>query len=462
MLPKRSDVEKADNPNPATLVALMNIHGQGIDQYRCGELNVHTFLRALAVKFTIEKLTDEPFGLRSLILDNCNNELRIDQDLYNLLANGQLCNAEFDPDGSQIDIDSVIGVFTLGSRFVAAANRVTAPYKIQLLSSYATSPALSDKWTYPYVARTVPPDDMEMEIIAKILKENDWSYVGVIHSDESYGIGSYKKLQDIINTGLYSCIGFDAAIPAAATVEDLRPIVRQLADVQGIGVIITLVVDPRPLLEAAVLEGVADRFVWIGTDSWGNFQSTTEGLAQHFRGAITVYFRDAIMNEFVKYVKEIDYVNRKEIPNDWFEEFYQQIHECHLPDALVIMSKYERECKLNENITTDMVLKQGVGIYDIAAAYAIGNGLDKFLSDCSNQPIIDCMQTIMNPRDRLFAHTLAETWEIHKKTLLKMNGDVTTEKFNLDIGEKRYWNAGYRIYNLKHDDDNDNNYVPVS
>ena len=462
MLKDLTVAQKAENPYPATLVALMNIHSQGVDEYRCGELNVHNFLRALAVKYTIERITSQPFGLRPLILDNCNNQLRIDQDLFNLLSTGKLCNADFDSDGSQIDIKSVIGVFTLGSRFVVAANRVTAPYKVQLLSSYATSNALSDKWRYPYFARTVPPDELMMTLIAKILKENDWSYVGVVHSDENYGISGYKMLREIVNTGQYSCIGFDVTIPAAGTVEELRPIVRQLADLNGIGVIVTLVVDPRPLLEAAVAEGVADRFVWIGTDSWGNFRTTTEGLAQHFRGAISIYFRDAVMENFVDYVKQIDWVNRKDIPDDWFEEFYQQIHKCRLPSATVVMSKYTRDCLLNENITAEMVLQEGVGILDIAAIYAMGRGLQKFVSDCGQRNITDCINSIDDPRERLFAHTLAETWRIHDRTLLTMDGNITSEKFNMEIGSKRYWNSGYRIYNLKHDDNNDNAYIPVS
>lgn len=453
--------------DPATLIALMAIHGQGVDEYRCGEFRIDNFIRALAVKFTIEEVLpgQNPFDLRTLILDNCDNQLRIDQDLFNLLSTGTLCNTNFDSGNSLIDISSIIGVFTQGSRFVVAANRVTAPLKIQLLSSSATSTALSEKWKYPYFARTVPPDNIMMDIVAKILKENDWSYVGVVHSDESYGINGYKTLRDIVNTGQYSCIGFDLAVPASGTIEELRPLVKQLANLNGIGVIVAIVVDPRPLLEAAVAEGVAEKFVWIGLDAWGNFKQITEDLVEPFRGAITIYFRDAIMNKFVNYVKELKYGdptnplndqdNRKYIPNDWFEEFYQHIHECHLPSATVVVSKFERVCELNENITTDMVKDAQVGILDIAATYAIASGLQKFVSHCNaGESIADCIKRIENPRDRLFGLTLAETWRIHQVT----DGlDPSDEQFNLNFNADRFWNSGYRIYNLK----DGNDYVEV-
>lgn len=465
-------LDPAQGPDvPATLIALMGIHNQGVDEYICGEFNLYNFMRALAVKYTIEKLlpADKPFGLRPLVLDNCDNQLRIDQDLYNLLSTGTLCNTNFDPAGSVIDANSVVGVYTLGSRFVVAANRVTAPLKMQLLSGYATSTALSDQWKYPYFARTVPPDNVQMEIIAKILKENDWSYVGVIHSDESYGINGYRTLLNIVNTGQYSCIGFDISVPASGTVEELRPIVRQLADLKGIGVIVSIVVDPRPMLEAAILEGVADRFVWIGTDAWGNLKPNTAGLAQHFKGAITLYFRDALMNDFVSYVKQIKYgnpadpmndiTNRKEIPTDWFEEFYQHIHECHLPEATVVVSRFTQECKRNENISSIMVKQTGVGLFDIAAIYAIGKGLQKFREYCEqDETISECIQRLPNQRDNLFDLTLQQTWDIHRVS----NGlDPANEEFSLEFNDDRYWNSGFRIYNLKDGDDNNNDYIEV-
>ena len=470
MLDPNTAVSSTD---PATLVTLMNIHDQGVDDYRCGEFNMDVFMRALAVKFTIETLAPKlpsgrkPFDLRSLILDNCGNPLRIDQDLFNLLNTGSLCNTNFDSGNTLVDISSIVGVFTLGSRWVVAANRVTAPRKIQLLSSYATSTALSDKWKYPYFARTVPPDNIGMDLIAKILKENEWSYVGVIHSDESYGINGYKTLRDIVNEGQFSCVGFDLAIPAQGTVEEYGQLVRQIKDWDGVGVIVAIVVNPENLLKAAVAEGVADKFVWIGTDSWANFKTVTdEGIADKFNGAITVYFRDAVMNNFLTYVRGLKYGNttnpnndednRKFIPDDWFDEFYQHIHKCHLPEATVVVSKYDRECAKNENITNEKIMETPTGILDIAAVYAMAKGLKEFVGHCDDQEtIVSCMKRLEDARERLFDLTLGETWEIHK-----VEGGLmpSNEQFNLEFNDDRFWNSGFRIYNLR---GGNNEYVPV-
>ena len=454
--------------DPATLVALMNIHGKGVDDYRCGDFNMDVFMRALAVKFTIDELVPvNEFNLRSLILDNCGNALRIDQDLFNLLSTGSLCNTNFDSGNTLVDINSIVGVFTLGSRWVVAANRVTAPRKIQLMSSYATSTALSDKWTYPYFARTVPPDDYQMmDIIAKILEENDWSYVGVIHSDESYGSNGYKALRDIVNKGQFSCVGYDLTIPAEGTVEQYREYVRQIKDWNGVKVIVAVVVEPENLLKAAVLEGVAEDYVWIGLDAWGNFKSVTdEGLAAHFPGAITVYFRDAIMNRFLTYVKGLKYGDptnqrndedhRKFIPKDWFDEFYQHIHKCHLLDATVVLTQYEKECTKKENITDAQILENPTGILDIAAVYAMAKGLQEFVEHCdARETIASCMNRLQDARERLFDLTLKQTWQIHKVTdgLMPSN-----EQFNLEFNDHRFWSSGYRIYGLN----KDNEYIPV-
>jgi hypothetical protein len=46
-----------------------------------------------------------------MILDTCSNSLRIDQDLYNILASGKLCNTKANFDGV-INNSTVGGVVT--------------------------------------------------------------------------------------------------------------------------------------------------------------------------------------------------------------------------------------------------------------------------------------------------------------------------------------------------------------
>ncbi|XP_053375883.1 uncharacterized protein LOC123533310 [Mercenaria mercenaria] len=440
-----------NNPNPATLIYPARIHDQGNDAYRCGAMNMYHTIQALSVVYTLQYstlITNKPFNLRPLILDHCNNELRIDQDVFNILTTGTLCNAEFDSQGSVINATTVMGVQVQSSRYVVAANRVTAPLKIQLMSGSASSTALSDKWRYPYFARTVPPDNLQMEVIAKILEFNDWTYVGVVYSKESYGINGYKNLQALVNEGKYSCIGAAEGIDNPSTLAELRPVVRRIGETEGIGVIVLIALDPRPFLEAIIAEGVAEKYLVIGTDSWGSGQSITEGIAAQFAGAITIDFRNAYYNDFVNWTKMITYTNRMGIPDDWFDEFYQHIHKCQLRNSKLRMEQYTRDCA-GPNGDAEVITEEKIKAYvprltNIAATYAMGNGLSKLYREygCADVSFASCMAGIKNARDVLFAYTLEQTWSINR-------GQVDPkEEFNMEIGEDRYWNIGYNIYSF--------------
>lgn len=433
--------------NAAKIVYTSGIHNPGKDAYRCGSLNIVNFMNVMATVYTVQTYAraTRPFNVRSVILDNCGNAMRIDQDLYNIFSKGQLCNAEFDFGNSVIDLSTVAGVQTQYSFMVVAANRVTAPYQVQLLSGYASSTTLSDHIRYPYFARTVPPDNIQTELIARILKANDWSYVGALYSRESYGASAVRALTNIVNEGQYSCIGYSAGASFPATVEDVRPLVRNLAAVPGINVAVLLAVDPRPYLEAFIAEGVASRFILIGSDSWGENKQITEMIAQHFRGAITINFRNAQHDDFLKWMADnINYQNRLGIPDDWFEEFYQIMHDCHLPDATVQPNPTLEICDMTLDFTIDQLRPISKYLTSMASTVAIMKGLQEFKSThaCAEKTFAECMAGVTNGRQRLFNYTLKQTWDVD-------NGSITPDdNFNMELGDDRFWNVGYNIFNL--------------
>jgi hypothetical protein len=145
------------------------------------------------------------------------------------------------------------------------------------------------------------------------------------------------------------------------------------------------------------------------------------------------------------------------LPDDWFEEFYQHIHECLLPNSKLQMPDY-RLCSgpdgKGETITEDKIKQFAPRLTNIAATYAMGNGLNKLYRDygCADKTFTSCMGGIKDARDVLFENTLAQTWSINA-------GQVDPrEAFNLELGEDRYWNIGYNIYSFGQD----NEYYKVS
>lgn len=436
--------------NPATLVVFLNIHEQGTDEHRCGPLTVSNLITALAVNYVLTRnnaliSSGFNFDLRALVMDTCYNSLRIDQDLLSLIRQGSLCNEEFDSHGDLIDGSTIMGVMTTFSRYVVAANRVTVPFKIQIMSSSATSTALSDQYRYPYFARTVPPDDVQMAVIGNMLKMNDWSYIGIIYTLESYGINGYRTLQRTLNNGNVSCIAVAKGIDYPPTVGNIRPSIENIVDIDGVNVIVVVSIEVVPVLQAIIDEGVADRFVVILTDTWADNPDMVRHMAPQFLAVFGIGFNDALYTPFINYVTGIRYDNRMGIPDDWFDEFYQIIHECHLPGARVVL-EYEEECQTDLTISAEDVKKYGVGKRQLMAVYALREGLRQFSleNNCGSVSFAECMETV-NSFDRDARAELFDKTLMVERRLQSVSWEPP-QNVDFELGDDRYWNIGYLIY----------------
>ena len=431
----------ADN-DAATVVMVTGVHNAGSDAYRCGSLSMSTFHLSLAFMFTMEVIVPAKFpqsyNIRGLVLDNCRNNLRSEQDLYSLLSTGELCNAELLADGV-ITNNTIAGVVTTSSGTSIAVNRVVAPLRIPIVSSGATSTLLSNQKNFPYFARTVPPDNLQMKTIAALLHNNGWEYFSVVYSMEAYGITGREALEnEIKGTGL--CIGAAVGIPERSTVAEQDAVIQTLMDTEGSKVVVLIVsssVGPRTILEAARRADAVHKILWIGTDTWGTDPSISAGLEDKLKGSITIDIRSPHVDRFSTYMSELTYTSRKNIPSSWFEEFYQNIHQCQLADAAMRMTQYSNYCTKDEIITSSMIKKYPIILQTIAAAYSIAKGLDTLRNnECSNRASFkDCL-TNVNNWDKLFQDILDVEW--------KLNDEFTFQRiYELRFNDARFWDVGY-------------------
>ncbi|KAL3856574.1 hypothetical protein ACJMK2_011309 [Sinanodonta woodiana] len=431
--------------NPATIVAFMNVHGSaGLNTYRCGEISATSdFLNALAFFYILDKNIDglRAFDVRGLVIDLCGQAVRVNQDAYRLLSSGTLCNSDFDPAGTVINKSSIAAFVTPGSDSSIEANRILSPLQIPFISYSASAMALKDQEQYPYFARVVPPDDKQSLVIAQILKQMRWNYVSVVYSKEPYGISGQLALQQKVYDMQASCIALSISISRSATIEEAKDVVRQLIDKSGADVVVLFTVNPDVILKAANALGVLDKFLWIGVDTWGSSLQPVIGLESKVVGSITIEFRNAEVKEFRDWVGSLSYTNRYFIPDDWFEEFYQVMNECYLPDAVVVRHEFNGTlCRKDERIVASRIPPE-LSLSTMAATYAIKRGLYNFKKDfCGTESFTQCLENVTGARDKLFQKILASEWQIDQSLTLMPNED-----FHLIFNSERYWNVGYKI-----------------
>ncbi|KAK3084836.1 hypothetical protein FSP39_019949 [Pinctada imbricata] len=431
-------------PSSNTLLVMYGIHNQGTDPYRCGSLDMDEFYKMLAFLFTMQRFfPNTRYSIRGMVVDTCHNSLRIDQDVYSLLSSGKLCNTVFQGDGIEISNNTIAGFLTSRSSNVVAANRVLAPRKIPILSSSATSVLLSDKVKYPYFARTVPPDNKQMDTIARILKEKGWNSPTVVYSQETYGISGASELARMASDQ-GTCVGYQLSIPYPGTVAQAREALQALSSNAVSNVIVLIAYDPRTVLQAAKELGILGNYIWIGSETWGNKLSVIDGMQDDLLGAITVDVKSYLVDEFRNFTAELTYNNRKNIPNAWFEEFYQMYHKCNIPSATVNFPNYPI-CSTSLVINPVDIISQPYVLNTIAATYAYVRSLDTIATgDCNGRTFKDCFSDSTN-WERLFSRILGTTWNVNNALNLMPNplSDVV-----VNFNDDRFWDTGYVINNF--------------
>ena len=129
-----------------------------------------------------------------------------------------------------MSVSGVVGTgFSSTSISVASLLRL---FKIPQISYAATAATLSDKTKFDYFFRTVPQDSLQARAIADIIIYFNWTYIIVIHSDDDYGNGGVRVMQNewqLRNSSSHSvCLASVIPISASATNKDYDEMVEKI------------------------------------------------------------------------------------------------------------------------------------------------------------------------------------------------------------------------------------------
>ncbi|XP_059149160.1 uncharacterized protein LOC131936264 [Physella acuta] len=274
---RNSDVRYLFHPNAnlsstaPVIIGFFDIHQQGVDPYRCGDLNVQGYQQFLAFYYTIQQVISQSDRnkLRVLAIDTCSNNIRVDQDLYGLLEGAGLCNSIFDP-SSGITLDKIASVITLGELNTAAASRVLENPKVTYLSPNALSSLLDDK---QYLLRTIAPNSAMMRTLASLFSKLEWKYVdAVFESDRAEGIYAWEEF-DYYAGKNDLCVGEPLALDDKLTAANI-----QLNGDKGSKVVILFGTTDFVRQVMSLSTSLIDQYIWVLGVEWDVTPDSLKGI----------------------------------------------------------------------------------------------------------------------------------------------------------------------------------------
>lgn len=115
----------------------------------------------------------------------------------------------------------------------------------------------------------------QVKAMIDILKIYNWRYVAFINSDDTYGKSAQQEFRQSAPLDNI-CLAFARTISQSADDMAFRDVIDELLDMQResqvTSVILFMQVEmARKIFETATDVGAIRRFIWIGSDGWGNY-----------------------------------------------------------------------------------------------------------------------------------------------------------------------------------------------
>uniref|UniRef100_A0A671YAU0 G-protein coupled receptors family 3 profile domain-containing protein n=1 Tax=Sparus aurata TaxID=8175 RepID=A0A671YAU0_SPAAU len=197
-------------------------------QPTCYGFDIPGFRAAMTMTFAIDEINRNANLLPNVTLgyslyDNC-VKLQIGFRAAMSLISGQ--EQQFILDETCVGTPPVIGIVgDSSSTSSIAISSVIGSYRVPMVSYFATCSCLSDRQKFPSFFRTIPSDAFQVSAMIQILNHYDWTWAGLLVSDDDYGLHAARSFQsDFVQSG-GGCLAYVEILPWGNDPAELRRIV---------------------------------------------------------------------------------------------------------------------------------------------------------------------------------------------------------------------------------------------
>ncbi|XP_039608917.1 extracellular calcium-sensing receptor-like [Polypterus senegalus] len=357
------------------------------EQWKCESFDIAVFQRSQIMVFAIEEINNDETLLPNVTLgyrlyDNCIN-VQVAMRAAVTLIGGFEEVTNYSCEGAPHVVAIVGDPVSTNS---IAISRLLGLFGMPLVSFCSTCACLSNKLEFPTFFRTIPSDAFLVKVMAEIIKHYGWTWVGIIASDDEYGLFSLKSLGEEVKK--FGCIAFSEALNVnnKEKMSHLIQIIRH--STAKVIVAFLQKMDAAVLVDEVAHQNITGR-QWIASDSWSPFPTfaNNEKFAS-FGGTIGVAARRGVIPGLEKFLLQIQANSDPE--NNLKKLFWETMFECKFVQVntfAVNISTLEskKDCKGTEDMrntktaySDDSDLRASYNVYK--AVYSLAYALHNLMS----------------------------------------------------------------------------------
>nr|XP_009291964.2 extracellular calcium-sensing receptor-like [Danio rerio] len=327
---------------------------------KCISLNFRDFQYAQSMLFAIEEINNSSTLLPGVslgykIYDTCGS-VAVGVRAAMALANGHEKISVEGPCTKHAEVQAILGDTT--SSACMAITKSIGPFKLPLISHYATCECLSDKVKYPSFLRTIASDHYQSRALAELVRHFGWTWVGALRTDDDYGnsgMATFTKVAEQMGI----CLEYSLPFFRTYTEDKVMRIIEQIKSSTSRVIVGFLAHWDLEVLLHKFVEYNITGYQWVGTEAWIS-DSVIASMDTHhiLQGAVGLAIPKTKVTGLQEFILNITPL--KSSGGAIFSEFWEALFQCKYSNKDTSVSinacTGKEELSQVENLFTDMSL----------------------------------------------------------------------------------------------------------
>ncbi|GIZ04839.1 metabotropic glutamate receptor 3 [Caerostris extrusa] len=336
------------------------------------------FHHLVGIAYAIDKINKNStlmpgVEIGALVFDYCDRPQRGEDQIYSFFSKENAVGS-----GLRIKPKSVLAAVTYGTEISKESSPIFDSLRVMQIASPIDR---MDSDAFNDILYTAPSTLSQIQALLSILRKFNWMYVNIVYSNTDFGrSGYYQFAKEAKDSGV--CLAHVVIVEPHSKREELLTNLQNGLN-RDATIVVSLVDDDQVvqnMVEAIKLSSVLSKYVWIGTETWGNNPTVMNSLQDANFDAITLKLESHDMPDYKKFYESLTLWNHYPIPDAWFEEFWQQRFQCQLTNSNVKQMQYTSACNGKEQLSSDE-LSQNEHIYQtVKTIQSVTEGLHNYLN----------------------------------------------------------------------------------